>query len=145
MPLRADIKRSQGTQSGSGLATAGLVIGILGLLGSAVFWVGLVAVGTGVHQALTPHTVSIQAGQVVTLSPADSGINHVSVFSVVNPVPAPSAFSNPGPGKEFAAADVQLCAGQDGSPSAAEVLFFHLVLSGGTNVSASFTMRRPPP
>lgn len=143
-----DIARSQGTQSGNGLAVAGLVIGILGLLGSAVFWFGLVVLGAGVHQglhqALTPHTVSVQAGQAVTLSPADGGIKEVTVFSVVHPIPAPSAFTTPDPGNEFAVADIQLCAGQDGSPRGMEVLPFQLVLAGGTEVSVSFHDAKVP-
>jgi len=41
---RRNIKESRGTQTGDGLAIAGLVIGILGLLGTALFIVTIVAV-----------------------------------------------------------------------------------------------------
>jgi hypothetical protein len=145
---RQRIRRSAGAERGEGLAVAGLVLGVLGLLGAVLFWLSVVAIGAGVHRALvelTPKTITVRAGQPVTIDPSavDDGITGVTVFSVQQPVSPPSSFDQPEPGKELAAADIRVCAGSAGSHGPSDVLF-QLVFADGTTTSPTFMLDHQP-
>jgi hypothetical protein len=86
---RKDIKRSRGTKGGKGFARAGLVIGILGLIGAAVVFAGSVAMVSGAHQAVKQATTPkvLPLGTTANVTAADgSGIKSVTVLSIKYPV-----------------------------------------------------------
>jgi hypothetical protein len=145
---KQDIRRTPGYLSGDGMATAGIVLGILGIMGAATVWIGLLA---GVHafqksvkQLTTPQTLTM--GQTGRLSGVDaiSGISTVTVYSYTQPVNSQSPNNAPAPGKQFAAAYVQVCAGSTGSSSGPNLLDFTVVFAGGHQVTASPVDVRKP-
>jgi hypothetical protein len=138
---KQDIRRSSGYLGGDGMATAGIVLGILGIMGAATVWIGLLA---GVHafqksvrQLTTPRTLAM--GQTARLSGIDaiSGISTVTVYSYTQPVNSQDLTYTPAAGKQFATAYVQVCAGSSGSPNGPNLLDFSAVLAGGHRVAAS--------
>src|SRR5207253_9712321 len=68
---RGQINRSGGRQSGGGLATAGLVIGILGVIGAVITWAAVFTVGNEVKNTLTPANTTARAGQTINVEQAD--------------------------------------------------------------------------
>lgn len=145
---RRSIKRSQGMETGDGLAIAGLTIGILGVLGSALFVGAIAAVNHGAHQlenaiqrATTPQVVA--AGQTVNVTAAEvgttSGIRTVTVYSVTYPVDDSNGQPDPSSGKQYAVADIQVCAGANGSQYGPDGLFFHLLLRDGQSSGVALT------
>ncbi len=145
---RRSIKRSQGRETGDGLAIAGLTIGILGVLGLALFVGAIAAVDHGAHQlnnaiqqATTPRVVA--AGQTVDVTAAEvgttSGIRTVTVYSVTDPVDDSKGQPDSTAGKQYAAADIQICAGASGSQNGADVGLFDLLFGNGQSVGISFT------
>jgi hypothetical protein len=138
---KQDIRRSSGDLGGDGMATAGIVLGILGIMGAATVWIGLLA---GVHafqksvkQLTTPQTLAM--GQTGRLSGIDSiaGISTVTVYSYTQPVSSQDPAYTPGPGKQFATAYVRVCAGSSGSSNGPNLLDFSVVFPGGQQVGAS--------
>jgi len=130
-------------QSGSGLATAGLVIGIIGIVGSVVLYSSVVLIAHKVDQALNPHVV--QMGQTID-SPIEStdGIATVTVYSLSYPVQAAPQFAGATGGNELAAADVQVCAGPSGSTGGITAAFLDLVLQSGPDASSSLVPTKTP-
>src|SRR5437763_1134677 len=128
---RGQVNRSQGTQSGSGLATAGLVIGILGVIGAVITWAAVFTVGNEVRKVVTPATATARVGQAINVEQA-GGISNITVVRVEHPVPGRSQFETAGTGKEFAVAEIKLCAGSAGSHEAITMLFLSLVVPDGT-------------
>ncbi len=135
---KQDIRRSRGYLGGDGMATAGIVLGILGIMGAATVWIGLLA---GVHEfqksvdrLTTPKTLAM--GQTGRLSGIDSitGISTVTVYSYTQPVTSEDVTLKPDAGKEFAAAYVQVCAGSFGSQDGPDLQDFALVSAGGGQV-----------
>lgn len=142
------IGRSGGTMGGNGLAVAGLTLGIVGLLGAVLFWIFVVAIGQGVQQAAREfdhRTVTVDKGQPVNL-PEDEGssIRTVTLLSLMYPVPPPSEFERPAPGKELAVAEIQVCAGPSGSQTGPVTLLFELVFPNGQEVGESFFEAKGP-
>jgi hypothetical protein len=94
------------------------------------------------------HQIDVPAGRSVTLTGSafsiDSGIRTVTVFSVLHPVPAPDSSSPPEAGREFAVADVQVCAGPAGSQTGVTSSLFYLAFSGGERVSTTGAAARLP-
>jgi hypothetical protein len=74
----------------------------------------------------------------------DSGISGVTVFSVQHPVTPSSNFEKPEAGKEFAAADVRVCAGPAGSQHGPSDVLFQLVFADGATVAPTFMLGRQP-
>ncbi len=147
---RRSIRRSGGTESGEGLAIAGLVLGIVGLVGAVLTTLLVVVLGitanNAAHEAIqrfTHRRVEVPAGRPVTLMTSDfavaSGIKTVTVFAVIQPVPALSESDVPELGKEFAVADIRVCAVSAGSQEGLTGSLFNLVFSGGDRVSPSDT------
>src|SRR6202521_3802632 len=152
---RRSIRRSNGTETGEGLAIAGLVLGIVGLVGAVLTTLLIVAVGitanSAVHSAIQRfgnQRVVVQAGRPVTITTSDfatgSGIKTATVFAVVHPVPALNESDTPGTGKEIAVADIQVCAGPTGSQDGPMAALFNLVFPGGAQVSPSGTAVKQP-
>jgi|SRR5271166_3378633 len=126
----SDINRSKGAKSGGGLATAGIVIGIVGMLGAGTLFVSIAALDHAVHVALTPTVVPL--GTTVDVSAADaSGINTVTVMSVKYPVVDTSGQPDPTPGKEYAAVAMKVCAGSSGAPNGVDMFLFSLLTPDG--------------
>lgn len=145
---RRDIQRSQGRLGGEGMATAGFVIGIVGIVGAVVLWTVVAVVGStlssDVHRAFTPRTISMGQTAVVDGSPFVSGVRTVTVYSFSYPVASQDPFQSAAPvGDEFAVADVQVCAGNGGSPGV-DLFDFSVVQSGGAQDDAiSAAVRNP--
>jgi hypothetical protein len=138
------IRQSQGRTQGGGLATAGLVIGIVGILGAVMFYVLLAAVGTGVHQlvqSLMP--TDLQLGQTGTYSAQENGVVGITVSSVKFPVKSSDQFVTPSAGSEFAVATVKECAGPDGVPNGIDTLGWQLVFPQGTTVDPTLDAKNP--
>lgn len=147
---RRSIRESGGTESGEGLATGGLVLGIVGLVGTvlttllviAIAFTATNAVQNAVHR-FSPSTVSVPAGRQLTLTTSDfaidSGIKTVTVFAAAYPVPALDQSDVPAAGKEFARADIRVCAGPAGSQDGPNGSLFTLVFPGGAQVNPSDT------
>jgi hypothetical protein len=136
---KQDIRRSWGHLGGDGMATAGIVLGILGVMGAATVWIGLIA---GVHEfqrsvnrLTTPKTLAM--GQAGRLSGIDSitGISSVTVYSYDQPVASQDVTLKPDAGKEFGAAHVQVCAGSFGSQDGPDLHDFSLVFAGGSQLT----------
>jgi Domain of unknown function (DUF4190) len=145
---KQDIRRSAGDLGGDGMATAGMVLGILGVMGAATVWIGLIA---GVHEfqksvnrLATPETLAM--GQTGRLSGIDSitGISSVTVYSYTQPVTSQDVTLKPEAGKEFGAADVQVCAGSFGSQDGPDLHDFSLVFAGGSQLSPTPGAVRAP-
>lgn len=151
---RRQIRESNGAREGDGIALAGLIIGIVGLVGAVLFWVLVVAIGIGVHRAaqniqgaLSPHTSSLHFGQTATL-PSDagaisSGIASIKVKSLTVPVTSQVPFVQPETGKEFAVAQVEVCAGPGGVQNVLFWLGFDVVFAGGQTDGWTFDARKP--
>jgi hypothetical protein len=138
---RKSIKASQSSQTGAGLATAGLVIGIVGLFGAAPLIALIANYGTAVHQVnaelQVPGTVPTNSRMGASVSVADpgaTGITDVAVKSLVFPVIPDPSTPAPNAGEEYAVADVQVCAGPGGSQSGSDTQDYLLEFSGGQSV-----------
>ncbi|GAC1371491.1 MAG: hypothetical protein NVSMB32_15640 [Actinomycetota bacterium] len=131
------ITRSQGAEAGSGLAIGGVVIGAVGLLGTLLVALGLLALGDSgvsrVQRVLTPRV--FDAGQTATLSPSEAGITQITVFGLTNPVTADDPAVLPAAGDQFAVADVQVCAGPKGAAVGDLSVFWSLGLRDGSLVA----------
>jgi hypothetical protein len=147
---RRSIRQSGGQETGEGLATAGLVLGIVGLVGAVlttVLVVVLAITATNVaHDAVqqfSKQQVAVPAGRSVNIPTSDfaidSDIKSVTVFAVTEPVAAPAGSDLPAAGREFAVVDVRVCAGPAGSQQGPNGSLFNLVFSGGDRVSPSDT------
>jgi hypothetical protein len=145
---RRSIRQSGGKETGDGLAIAGLVLGIVGLVGAVlttllVVFVGITA-NNAAHDAIqhfSHRRVEVRVGRPVTPAASDfavaSGIETVTVFAVMEPVPALTEGDVPAVGKEFAVTDIRVCAVPAGSQSGLTGSLFNLVFAGGDRVSPS--------
>jgi hypothetical protein len=128
------IAASQGRVKGRGLSIAGLIIGILGILGAAITWivVGLVAANA--------HHVTVSEGQTVNVS--DSFSLGISTMKISNIQPLDQA-SGPNSGN-YVVANVRVCAGNSGSSTGVIDGLFFLNTQGGNSISGSTTTRVSP-
>jgi hypothetical protein len=138
---RRNIRESRGSQTGDGLAIAGLVIGILGLLGAVLFIVTIAAVSHDANQSATPTIVSM--GTRVAGGDSDIGITTVAVESLAYPVvPNPTDIS-PDSGKEYAVAKVEVCAGSSGAQSGPTDFEFTLGFADQETADSSLPIKAP--
>jgi hypothetical protein len=129
----------------SGLGTAGVVIGIIGLIGAVLFWLVVAGLVFNVVQQTEIHHEAL--GTTVTLSSSDeqdSGIARVTVFSVTAPFTSQDPTVTPDPGQEFAVADIEECAGPNGAPDGPDTENLELVVGGQTFQSAVIGNPRSP-
>jgi len=130
---RNSIARSQGRETGDGLALAGLIVGIMGFLGAVLSYGVLIVATHTLNTLTTPQAVAL--GHSLNVSASDSaGIRTVNVYSVSDPVTGANGQPNPSAGREYAAADVQVCATSSGSQTGPDALFFHLLFRDGQSV-----------
>jgi hypothetical protein len=138
---RRRIKASNGRETGEGLATAGLVIGLIGMVGGALIIILFVIVGTVISNVT--RAVVVPVGHSVNVPTFEGdGINKITVSSVDYPY----TFGAPAtPGDEYAVANVELCAGSTGSNTGPNPQGFELVFENGQSVSASYVNAEGPP
>jgi hypothetical protein len=136
---RRSIKKSRGQETGGGLAIAGLTLGILGIFGSVLFYGAVAAVDHAAHQVSTHQVVAL--GRPLDVPSAGNvGIRRVTVYSLTYPVSGSNGRPDPVAGKEYAAADVGVCAGPDGSQNGLDPLFFDLLFRDGQTVGIAPTL-----
>jgi hypothetical protein len=128
------IAASQGRVKGRGLSIAGLIIGIIGIIGAAVTWtvVGLVAANA--------HHVTVSEGRTVNVS--DSFSLGISTMQISNVHPLDQS-SGPNSGN-YVVADVRVCAGSSGSRTGVLDELFFLNTAGGNSISGSTAARVTP-
>ena len=143
------IKASQGRETGGVMATAGIVVGVLGLLGAIVLIGTLIAVGSGVNQlnkqiqsSEAPTTIAMGTKEPVG-DPANTGIDAVTVDAYAAPVSAGVDNPPPDTGKEYAVAKVEICAGSGGSQEGVSDFNFSLGFTGGQVVQAFLPLATP--
>jgi Domain of unknown function (DUF4190) len=130
---RHSIKKSQGQEAGDGLALAGLIIGILGLVGAIAFYGLLIAFPRVITNLTAPQVVALGQSLNVSSSNVD-GIQTITVYSVSYPVDDASGHPDPVAGKEYADADVRVCATSSGSQEGPDLLAFSLLFPDGQSV-----------
>ena len=128
---RRQIKRSEGRETGAGLALAGAVIGIAGIVGAVGFFALTFVVRDVVVGLTTPHVAAL--GHSLSVTTGDDGITSMTVYSVTYPVDDVSGHPDPATGKEYAAADVRVCAGSSGSEGP-DLLGLNLLFGDGQTV-----------
>jgi Domain of unknown function (DUF4190) len=128
------IAAANGRIRGKGLSIAGLVIGIIGIIGAALTWtvVGLVATNA--------HHVTVPVGRTVNVSDSFSlGISTMQIRSVQR-VDLASG-STPG---HYVVANVRICAGNSGSKTGVFDGLFFLNTGNGNSVSGSTSTQQTP-
>jgi hypothetical protein len=143
---RKRIKESRGSRTGEGFAIAGLVLGVLGVLGGVVLGVVLlVGVVTGVHigEGSFATTKTVSMGTTISLNDSGSEISAVTVESVAAPVVPASDVPAPGNGREYAVAKVKACAGSSGSKSGIRDAAFSIGYREGQISSPELPVRAP--
>jgi Domain of unknown function (DUF4190) len=128
------IAASQGRLKGRGLSIAGLIIGIIGIIGAALLWivVGLVASNA--------HHVTVSEGRTVNV--ADSFSLGISTMQISNVRPVNQASgANAG---HYAVATVRICAGNSGSKTGVLDELFFLNTAGGNSIPGSTTTQDKP-
>jgi hypothetical protein len=124
---RSKIKASRDQERGEGLAIAGLVIGICGLIGSVGFFLILNATNQLHQQPVTQQSTVDALGVTVNVgSPSGAGVTEVLVQDVAYPISLSAG--------AFAIASVRVCAGTGGSTSGASSDAFRLGISGSRQV-----------
>ena len=118
-------------------------VGILGVIGAVITWAAVFTVGNEVRKVVTPATATARVGQAINVEQA-GGISNITVVRVEHPVPGRSQFETAGTGKEFAVAEIKLCAGSAGSHEAITMLFLSLVFPDGTTEGPSLFDARVP-
>ena len=111
---RRQIKKAHGTQGGEGLATAGFVIGIVGIVGTILILVVHHVVYTQQQETPIQH---FHLGETAYIAPgiAANGITRVTVHSLVYPATSQSPQVRPSSGMQFGVAEVSECAGSSGA------------------------------
>lgn len=121
------IKKSSGRLIGSGLATAGLVVGSIGILLTA----GLGLVIPEIVSLGGPKTLSF--GQAAVPSFDIDGIDSVTVQRFSEPISSNITLAGqpvqPGTGRVFAVATVRICADEDGSEDGVALVRSDLTLT----------------
>ena len=91
----------------------------------------------------------VAAGQTVNVTAAEvgttSGIRTVTVYSVTYPVDDSNGQPDPTSGKQYAAADIQVCAGTSGSQNGPDGLFFNLLFQDGQSTGVAFPLNPKQP
>ena len=128
------IAASHGRIRGRGLSIAGLVIGIIGIIGAAVTWAVVAWVGTNAHH------VTVPVGRTINVSDSFSlGISTMQI-SAVHRVDQLSG-STAG---HYVVADVRVCAGNSGSKTGVFDSAFTLNTGNGSSVSGSTSNQQTP-
>jgi hypothetical protein len=128
------IAAANGRLRGKGLSIAGLVIGIIGIVGAALTWAVVAWVGTNAHH------VTVPVGRTVNVSDSFSlGISTMQI-SAVHRVDLASG-STAG---HYVVANVRICAGNSGSKTGVFDGLFFLNTGNGNSVSGSTSTHETP-
>ena len=128
------IAASHGRLRGKGLSIAGLIIGIIGIIGAGITWSVVAWVGANAHHVTVPE------GQTVKVSDSFSlGVSTMQI-SDVRPV---EQTSGPNSG-HYVVANVRICAGNSGSKTGVLDGLFFLNTAGGNSISGSTTTQQTP-
>ncbi|HEX4219671.1 MAG TPA: DUF4190 domain-containing protein [Acidimicrobiales bacterium] len=128
------IAASQGRLRGRGLSIAGLIIGIIGIIGAAITWSVVAWVGANARH------VTVPIGRTVNVSDSFSlGISTMQI-SAVHRVDQLSG-STAG---HYVVADVRICAGNSGSRTGVFDSAFFLNTDNGNSVSGSTSVQQKP-
>ncbi|HEY2564403.1 MAG TPA: DUF4190 domain-containing protein [Acidimicrobiales bacterium] len=120
------IAASHGRIRGRGLSIAGLVIGIIGIIGAALTWAVVAWVGTNAHH------VTVPVGRTINVTDSFSlGISTMQI-SAVHRV------------DHLVVADVRICAGNSGSKTGVFDSAFFLNTGNGNSVSGSTSAQQSP-
>ncbi len=141
----SQIGKSHGLKRGRGLATAGIVIGSLGLVGTVIFYVAAVEVGqTLVNRITTPTTLTLgQTGTIPNCQRLDDACS-VTAYSISYPVVSGTPAILIPAGDKLAVVNVKACAGSNGIPSGPPILGWEVSLSlGGTVGPAPIPVMNP--
>ena len=130
---RRSVRRSQGQLSGGGIALAGLIIGILGLIGTALIAVGIAVAVNKYSTETNPLGTTVQFTNNV------DGLQSMTVYSIKYPVGAGSD-----PGTELAVVDMKVCGGPSGSQNGPGDFGLSLQFSG-QNVYVAISPARTRP
>lgn len=137
------IGRSGGYVRGRGIAVAGTIIGVVGLVATT----GVLVLGALVARQLATHDEKL--GQAVVLaSPARDGMRSLRVerFTVTAAATTPVlGKSHPTPGKKFATVWAEFCAGAGGSQTGPDLTWLQLQFSGGATVAPTVIDVSPQP
>jgi hypothetical protein len=130
------IARRRARQGGldSRLGTAGLPLGLVGLL-----LTGALNVALRVHSANTHVTRHAPPAQVIALQPHATELTRiaaVTVYTLTYPLTPTDPRATVPAGYEFALADVSECAGSAGSPFPTDPSNFAVVLSGAPHTAS---------
>ncbi len=132
MALRR-VTASNGMLRGRGLAIAGLIVGIVGILGAALTWSLVAWIGTNARD------VTVPVGSTVNVSDSFSlGVSTMQVRSVhrIDQVSGSTTGS-------YVVANVEVCAGNSGSRTGVFDQAFILNTGGGNSVSPARVNSRP--
>jgi hypothetical protein len=128
------VAASNGRLRGKGLSIAGLIVGIVGILGAALTWTVVALIGTNAHH------VTVSVGRTVNVSDSFSlGISTMQIRSVhrVDQSSGPSAGN-------FVVANVRICAGNSGSSTGVFDQLFFLNTGNGNSISGSNSTQQSP-
>jgi hypothetical protein len=128
------IAASQGRLRGKGLSIAGLIIGIIGIIGAAITWSVVAWVGANAHHVTVPE------GR--TLNVSDSFSLGISTMQISNVRPVVQS-SGPNSG-HYVVASVRICAGNSGSKTGVFDTAFFLNTAGGNSISGSTSTQDKP-
>ncbi|MGA8371148.1 MAG: DUF4190 domain-containing protein [Acidimicrobiales bacterium] len=121
------VSASHGMLRGRGLSIAGLIIGIVGIVGAALTWSLVAWIGTNAHH------VTVPVGRTVNVSDSFSlGVSTMQIQSVhrVNQVSGSTSSS-------YVVANLRVCAGNSGSKTGVFDQAFSLNTGDGNSVSGS--------
>ena len=146
---QSQIRSSNGLKAGSGLATAGLVVGVVGIIGAIATFVLAVVVGTATvtafNQAMNPKVMQLgRTAHYSGVTGAISGASSITVYSYLQPVVPDDPTVTAEPGKEYGVADVQVCAGPDGFQNGMTSIGYALLYPGGTSVTTTSAEVKTP-
>ncbi|MGD1011934.1 MAG: DUF4190 domain-containing protein [Acidimicrobiales bacterium] len=140
---RREVKRSGGLESGRGIATAGTLIGAVGLLFTALLIpAGFGSSGRTIVSSREPNVTGIlRLGSEATLpQPGEASLRGIASVTVtsLSYVKHTGDLVGPKSGSEYAAANVRMCAGRTGSHSVQSAAgLFGLISATGTLVSSN--------
>ena len=128
------VAASNGRLRGKGLSIAGLVIGIVGIVGAALTWTVVALVGANAHH------VTVSVGRTVNVSDSFSlGVSTMQIRSV-HRVDLSSGSS----ASHYVVANVRICAGNSGSSTGVFDQLFFLNTGNGNSISGSNSTQQSP-
>ncbi len=135
------IRAAGGRIGGRGLSIAGLIIGIVGILGAILVWSLVAFVGSTSQNSTVPVGQTINVSKSFSLGISTMTVNSVSTFD--GRLSKASSAQLP-LGDKFVVANVQVCAGPSGSKTGVFNSLFWLTLSDGQHATGLTSIDRSP-